>query len=103
DTIDFVIADTNLNVAKPLLLFCQGSQPVPLFFDLNEQGIIPVPLSNFDMSKLNEKYHVCVISMPKTPVIVGRNHLNDQYNYVTDTSYQHSYSLEYLKNDYSEN
>ncbi len=103
DTIDFVIADTNLTVKKPLLLFCQGSQPIPLFFNFNEEGIFPVALNNFDSNKLNEKYHVCVISMPKTPLIVGRNHLNQQYNYVTDTSNQQSFSLEYLKSDYSEN
>jgi len=103
DTIDFVIADTNLNVSKPLLLFCQGSQPVPLFFDFGERGFIPVPLSNFSIEELNTTYHVAVISMPKTPLIVGREHLNKQYNYVTDTAHQHSYSLDYLKADYSEN
>jgi hypothetical protein len=103
DTIDFVIADTNLNVSKPLLLFCQGSQPVPLFLDFDEQGIFPVPLNNFNIEELNKNYHVAVISMPKTPLIVGKEHLNSQYNYVTDTAQQHSYSLEYLKADYSEN
>lgn len=102
DTIDFVIADTNLNDEKPVLLFCQGSQPVPLFFDLDDRTI-PVPLSNFDVEKLNRSYHVCVISMPKTPLIVGEDHLNRQYNYVTDTSEQNSYSVSYLRNNYAEN
>src|SRR5690554_7531599 len=37
DTIDFVIADTNLNVTKPLLLFCQGSLPKPLFIDFRSE------------------------------------------------------------------
>jgi hypothetical protein len=103
DTIDFVIADTNLNQVKPLLLFCQGSQPIPLFFDLDEQGIIPVPLSNFDLDELNKHYHVAVISMPKTPLIVGRCNLNKQYAYVTDTIHPYSYSVEFLKADYLEN
>lgn len=103
DTIDFVIADTNLNVTKPLLLFCQGSQPVPLFFNFDEHGIYPSALGNFDIDEINNLYHVAVISMPKTPLIVGRKHLNNQYNYVTDTTDQHSYSVEYLKADYSEN
>lgn len=31
DIIDFVVADTTLTEVKPILLFCQGSQPVPLF------------------------------------------------------------------------
>lgn len=103
DTIDFVIADTNLDVTKPLLLFCQGSQPVPLFFDFEKQGVIPSTLGNFDIEELNKYYHVAVISMPKTPMTVGLDHLNNQYLYVTDTAKQHSYSLEYLKADYSEN
>ena len=103
DIIDFVIADTNLNVSKPLLLFCQGSQPVPLFFNFDEQGIFPVPLNNFNIEELNKIYHVAVISMPKTPVIVGRDHLNKSYNYVTDTTQEHSYSSEYLLADNMDN
>ena len=103
DTIDFVIADTNLSITKPLLLFCQGSQPVPLFFNFDEHGIYPSALSNFDINELNKFYHIAVISMPKTPLIVDRKNLNNQYNYITDTTNQHSYSIEYLKADYSEN
>lgn len=103
DTIDFVIADTTAHVTKPLLLFCQGSQPVPLFFDFGKAGIFPSALSNFDLDELNKHYHVAVISMPHTPLIVGENHLNNRYNYVTDTSNQYSYSVDFLKADYSEN
>lgn len=103
DTIDFVIADSSLNVTKPLLLFCQGSQPAPLFLDFGKRGIIPMSLSNFDLEELNKNYHVAVISMPKTPLIVDRENLNNQYLYITDTTKQHSYSLAYLKADYFEN
>lgn len=103
DTIDFVIADTSFTFKKPLLLFCQGSQPVPLFFDLKNEGIIPVSLSNFDVNEMKKHYHIVVISMPKTPLIVGQDHLNSQYNYVTDTSNQYSYSRDYIKADYLEN
>ena len=86
DTIDFVVADTNFAVKKPILLFCQGSQPVPLFFDFPDQGIIPVTLNNFDVNEMKKKYHIAVISMPKTPVTVGWDHLNKSYNYVLDTT-----------------
>jgi len=103
DVIDFVVADTNLNVQKPILLFCQGSQPVPLFFDFKEQGIVPVALSNFDVKKLNENYHVIVVSMPKTPILVGPENLNYDYNYITDTTNQYSYSRDYLESDFKEN
>lgn len=103
DTIDFVVAETDFSVQKPLLLFCQGSQPVPLFFDFPDQGLIPVALNNFDVAEMKKNYHVVVISMPHTPLIVGADHLNNQYNYITDTTNQYSYALEYLKADYSEN
>ncbi len=103
DTIDFVIADTNLNVSKPLLLFCQGSQPVPLFIKTDDYGVFPVSLSNFDVKELNKNYHVCVISMPKTPILVHEKNLDDQYCYVTDTLKRYSYSREYLRANYQEN
>jgi len=31
DTIDFIVINTNLSEKKPLLLWCQGSLPYPLF------------------------------------------------------------------------
>lgn len=103
DTIDFIVADTNLTLKKPVLLFCQGSQPIPLFFDLPKEGIVPITLSNFDVNEMKKHYHVVVISMPKTPVIVGLDHLNKSYNYVLDTAHQYSYSPDYVKADYLDN
>ena len=103
ENIDFVVADTNFSQLKPILLFCQGSQPVPLFIDAKEQGVFPIPLSNFDLNVMKSNYHVVVISMPHTPLIVGPENLNRQHNYITDTSYQHSYSTDYLLADYAEN
>lgn len=103
DTIDFVVADANLTSKKPILLFCQGSQPIPLFIDVPDQGIVPVAFNNFDVNEMKKHYHVVVISMPKTPLIVGLDHLNFQYNYITDTSNQYSYSQDYLLADYAEN
>ncbi len=103
DTIDFVIADTSTTIQKPVLLFCQGSQPVPLFLDLKKQGIYPVALSNFNVDEMKKHYHIAVISMPKTPIIVGPDNLNKSYCYITDTTEEHSYSTEYLLADYMEN
>lgn len=82
DTINFVIADTVLNVRKPLLLFCQGSLPVPLFMDVGNDRIVPMSLSNFDLENMKRHYHVVVISMPKTPMIVEHKKLSNQYFYV---------------------
>ncbi len=101
--IDFVVADTNLTTVKPVLLFCQGSQPVPLFLNFDEYGTFPVPLSNFDLKTMRDKYHVVVISMPGTPLVVGRDHLNHSYNYVTDTTDEYSYAPAFVEGDYLEN
>lgn len=103
DTIDFVVADTSLTETKPVLLFCQGSQPVPLFLTFESYGIVPIALSNFDLETMKKHYHVVVISMPKTPLVVGQDHLNASFHYVTDTSDQVSYASEYLEADYLEN
>lgn len=103
DTIDFVVADTNFSVKKPMFLFCQGSLPVPLFLDFQSEGIFPVPLSNFELSELKKYYHVVVVSMPKTPLLVGNDHLNRSYNYVLDTANEYSYSPAFLEADYLDN
>lgn len=103
ENINFIIPDTNFNQVKPILLYLQGSQPVPLFMDFYEQGIWAAALSNFDVERMKLDYHVVIISNPHTPVVVGINNLNKQYNYITDSSRQYSYSVDYLKADYSEN
>ncbi len=103
DTIDFVVADTNLTVAKPLLLFCQGSLPVPLFIKFGEDEIWPATLSNFNLEELNKNYHVAVISKPKTPLIVEEDKLNPNSSYVTNIADPFSYSTEYINADYLEN
>lgn len=103
DTIDFVVADTTLSQRKPVLLFCQGSQPVPLFIDFGKGAIVPVPLDNFDLPKLKLHYHVVVISMPKTPVVAGIDQLNDSYCFVPDTSRPNRYSEAFLRNDRLDN
>jgi len=97
DIINFVIADTNLTLTKPLLLYCQGSLPKPLFIDFGGDDIWPATLNNFNIEELNKDYHIAVISMPKTPLIVKKELLNKSYHYVTDTSDQYSYSTEFLR------
>lgn len=103
DTIHFIVADTSLSEEKPVLIYCQGSQPIPLFVDFGEQGIVELPLSNFNIKEMKKNYHLVAISMPKTPVVVGPDHLNRSYCYVQDTSIAHSYNPEYQKADFLEN
>jgi len=103
DTIDFVITETNFTEKKPILLFCQGSLPVPLFLKLSDDPLFPVTLNNFDVAAMKKHYHVVVISMPNTPVVVGQENLNSSYSYVLDKSQENSYSPAYLKADYVDN
>lgn len=103
DTIDFVIADTNFTAKKPLLLFCQGSLPVPLFVQYDEQTIFPTAFSNFDLTEMNKHYYVAVISMPSTPVVAHLNHLNRSYNYILDPTQEYSYDPDFIRADYLQN
>ena len=102
DTITFIVADTSLKTSKPILFFCQGSMPVPLFFDF-EAGKMNSCFSNFDLDTINKKYHVVCISMPKTPLIARWKNLNSSYCYITDTTDNDSFSEDYMKNDFCEN
>jgi len=40
ETIDFIIVDTLLNIKKPIFLWCQGSLPIPLFIEMDEEGYL---------------------------------------------------------------
>ena len=102
DTIDFVIADTILNVKKPMLLFCQGSMPVPLFVNVEDERIIPLILGNFDLDEMKKHYHVVVISMPKTPMIAKYAELSEEYFYIGNSGRRNP-TDEFSLADYSEN
>lgn len=102
DNIDFVVYKSQADIKKPILLFCQGSQPVPLFLKMYDDTL-DLSLSNFDLNYLSKDYHVVVISRPFTPVIADTSQINYAYNYVTDKyNNPHSYDTLYLKNDTKE-
>ena len=89
DTIEFLVADTVLNRKKPVLLYCQGSLPFPLYYDLKgKKELFGGGIANFNLDSIRKHYHLVVISMPKTPFCVAENHLNRDYCYVPDTSKQ---------------
>ncbi|HIP32899.1 MAG TPA: hypothetical protein EYG86_09065 [Crocinitomicaceae bacterium] len=105
DIIDFIVIETVFNKTKPIFLFCQGSLPVPLIIDFEKGSpfIYGGGISNFDVEKIKEHYHLVVISMPETPLRVKRSNLNNQYAYVTDSADENSYKESFLKADYLEN
>lgn len=101
DTIDFLVIDSVLTQQKPILLFCQGSLPIPLFFEYGEGQVWMYGggVRNFNIEELRSKYHVVVISMPKTPLTVHMSKLNKQYSYISDTTDQNSFHEDYLLAD----
>ena len=105
DTIDFIIVDTLLNKRKPIFLWCQGSLPLPLFFEIENYGnyFSGGGISNFDYQEIVENYHLIVISMPKIPVVGKKENLNNQYLHVPNLEKPNEFSLEYIKADYLEN
>ncbi len=104
DTIEFLVADTVLNRKKPVLLYCQGSMPFPLFYDLKgKKELFGGGVSNFNLDSIRKQYHLVVISMPKTPFCVGENHLNRDYCYVPDTANRQVFSKAFYQADVLEN
>ncbi len=106
DPIDFIVTDTVLNQKKPVLLYCQGSMPMPLFVDYGqEEGLFLIGggVSNFDIPTIKKHYHLVVISKPQTPFIVKSSQINKNYCYIKDSTNENSYKQEYLRADYLEN
>lgn len=105
DPIDFVVVDTTLAKKKPILLFCQGSLPIPLFADIPGHGpyLIGGGLTALPVSEIREKYHLVVISMPHTPLIVPQAQLDASYCYIPDTTRPKEYAEAFLRADYLEN
>lgn len=105
DTIDFLVLDTTLNEKKPVLLWCQGSLPSPLFCEIEGYGnyFFGGGISNFNYKAISKKYHLVVISMPKTPLMAKKENLNPSFLYVPDNTKPNEFSQDYLEADYLEN
>lgn len=105
DTIDFILIGTKLDEIKPIFLFCQGSLPLPLFVkpEKEKMWMIGGGITNFDLKEIKKKYHLIVISMPKTPVIVNEKNLNKSYCYIPNPKEPDEFDKDYVKSDYLEN
>lgn len=102
DTIQFLKVNKDINTKKPVIVFCQGSLPIPLVFDFGGGKRSITGINNFDYQKIAEKYHIIIISPPSIPLIVHEDNLNSQYAYVTNRSDEHSYPKDYNLNNYLE-
>lgn len=100
DTIEFIKVGKDTAKSRPTIIFLQGSLPIPLVFDLKTHQHLNLP---FDYRSMIEQYNLIVISMPKTPLVVGLDYLNQQYCYVPDSSKPNSFSEAYLKANFLQN
>lgn len=87
------------NLKKPLLVFCQGSMPVPLILkDSTTHFLIGFP---FNTDSLTKKFHLVIISKPKVPLVESSNKLNSDFT-IQDTSLRKEYSKLNLLSYYSQ-
>ena len=100
DTIEYLKIGADIDTPKPTIIFLQGSLPSPLIIDLDSFKHINIP---FDFKNLIIDYHVVIISMPKTPLIIAKEYLNKSYSFITNQSDEYSFFDEYLKNNYLDN
>ena len=88
DTVDILIKSKKGDELKkkPLLLFCQGSLPIPLIIKYDEngkQGIYHVFVFNPD--SLANEYHLAIIGKPYIPLIVDKKSLNNDMTFTDST------------------
>jgi pimeloyl-ACP methyl ester carboxylesterase len=103
DTIDFLIFNKILDTPKPVIIFCQGSMPIPLVIIGVDGSKFPTLMSNFNYERLSKKYQLVIISMPHTPVEVNEKKLGNGSCVVRDSSKNSNYLQKYLDANYAEN
>lgn len=105
DVIDFIVIDTIMNQKKPIFLWCQGSQPVPLFCEIESFGFcfFGGGLSNFNYHDIAKEYYLVVISMPKTPIKAKKENLNNGYQYIPNPENPNVFSDDFIEDNYLEN
>jgi esterase/lipase len=103
--IEFMVLDTAMNTKKPIFLWCQGSLPIPLYINYKSVGLhlYGGGITNFEYNEIKKHYHLVVISMPETPLIVDEVQLNDSYWYYGDSKDKNIPSLAYQNADNLDN
>lgn len=82
-------------VKKPLLLFCQGSLPIPLIVKYNENGKTGIyDVFVFNTDSLSKIYHLAIISKPFVPLIAEQSLLSHDLTYADSMG---NFSANYVK------
>jgi pimeloyl-ACP methyl ester carboxylesterase len=103
DTTTFVIFGNpqDLLVKKPLFLFRQGSQPMPVVHQYSDGYYMPV--SPFRFSEYKDKYHFVMISKPGVKLVADSAYLNRYHNAMRDGDSSGVFiSKKYRMNNYRE-
>ena len=69
DTVDILIKSKKgeINILKPVFLFCQGSLPIPLIIKYDSSGKQKIyNIFPFNPDSLSKEYHLAIISKPHT-------------------------------------
>lgn len=81
DTVDILIKSRKGEELKkkPLLLFCQGSLPIPLIIT-DEKG--PYRIFPFNTDSVCFYYHLVIIGKPGVPVVVEKKVLQNDFTFI---------------------
>jgi hypothetical protein len=88
DTVDILIKSKKGEELKrkPLLLFCQGSLPVPLMIKYDENGKQRIyQVFVFNPDSLSTEYHLAIIGKPFIPLVVDQKSLNHNMTFSDKT------------------
>ena len=102
DTVSFIITDTTFTQKKPIIVFLQGSSPIPIVIHYKANYTQLTFLANFNYQNLIDKYNFVIISKPHIPVIAQEETLNSNYESVPDLKSPQQYTFEYMNDNYLE-
>lgn len=80
---------------KPIILFIQGSEPVPLYCSVGDT--IFYPLIPWQLLEKTERFNFVFLSKPGIPALTDINKLDKKYYYLDEAT--GNASLKYLKNN----
>ncbi|MFV0396701.1 MAG: hypothetical protein ACK5JU_01610 [Bacteroidales bacterium] len=101
DSIQFIKLGGDIHQRKGVIIFCQGSLPIPLIV-IDSNGDHFFPAINFNMDYLSKSYHLVLISPPNIPLVANDTNLDSQFAFVENKNIPYSYPIGYLSNNYLE-
>jgi dienelactone hydrolase len=88
DTVDILVKSKQgeEEKIKPLLLFCQGSLPIPLIIKYDRDGKKGTyQMFVFDPDSLTNEYHLAIVNKPYVPLIADEKTLNPDLTFTDST------------------